>query len=218
MKPYVKAIALTAVISVLPAPSLATDPSPVVRPVGMMRWQERIFRNSTQYRSVVLNDELVLRGEADDSASALYQVQRINLTETPYMHWRWRVEKTLGQDIDERSKRGDDYAARIYVIRDGGLTFWRAKSINYVWSSNIPAGTHWANPYGGENVHMWALDSGDAKVGAWSTHVRDIRADWLEAFGEDIRSLDGIALMVDTDNSGLTARSWFTDIHFSSAP
>ncbi|MES3008673.1 MAG: DUF3047 domain-containing protein [Pseudomonadota bacterium] len=218
MKPYVKAIALSAAVMAVPAPAFATDAEPMVRPVDMMRWQERIFRNSTVYRSVVLDGERVLRGEADDSASALYQTQRINLTETPYLHWRWRVERTLGSEIDERSKNGDDYAARVYVIRDGGLTFWRPKSISYVWSSNIPAGTHWANPYGGENVHMWALDSGNAKAGEWSSHVRDIRADWLEAFGEDIRSLDGLAVMVDTDNSGLTSRSWFADILFSSKP
>jgi hypothetical protein len=218
MKPYVKAIALTVAVLALPAPSSASEAAPIVRPVDMLRWQERIFRNSTVYRSVVLDGEQVLRGEAKDSASALYQTQRINLDETPYMHWRWRVERTLSSEIDERSKDGDDYAARVYVIRDGGLNFWRPKSINYVGSSSIPAGTHWANPYAAENVHMWALDSGDAKAGEWSSHSRDIRADWREAFGVDIQSLDGLAVMVDTDNSGLSARAWFADILFSNAP
>ena len=218
MKPYVKDIALTVAVLALPAPSSASEAAPIVRPVDMLRWQERIFRNSTVYRSVVLDGEQVLRGEANDSASALYQTQRINLDETPYMHWRWRVERTLSSEIDERSKDGDDYAARVYVIRDGGLNFWRPKSINYVGSSSIPAGTHWANPYAAENVHMWALDSGDAKAGEWSSHSRDIRADWREAFGVDIQSLDGLAVMVDTDNSGLSARAWFADILFSNAP
>lgn len=217
MKHPAKAIALTALI-LTGLPAAATDPLPVERRIDMLRWQERIFKNSTTYRSVMLNQERVLRAEADGTASALYQTIKVNLNETPYLHWRWRIERTFGPDIDERSQQGDDYAARVYLIRNGGLAFWRTKAINYVWSSGNPAGTHWDNPYAGGNVQMWAMNSGDDEAGDWHSHTRDIRADWREAFGEDIDSLDGLAVMTDSDNTGMMVRAWYADIRFSASP
>lgn len=188
------------------------------RPVDMMRWQERIFKDSTTYRSVVLAGERVLRAESENSASALYQSRHIDLQQTPYLHWRWMIEKSLGDAIDEHTKAGDDYPARIYVIRNGGLAFWRTKAINYVWSSGRPADTRWDNPFAGPNVQMWALDSGDQNAGEWQEHIRNIRDDWFEAFGEDINTLDGLALMTDTDNTRRSLRAWYADIVFSSNP
>ncbi len=217
MKHPAKAITLAALI-LTGLPAAATDPSPIERRIDMLRWQERIFKNSTTYRSVMLNQERVLRAEADGSASALYQTLNIDLNETPYLHWRWRIERTFGSDIDERSHDGDDYPVRVYLIRNGGLAFWRTKAINYVWSSGNPAGTHWDNPYAGRSVQMWAVNSGDADVGEWLSHTRDIRADWRAAFGEEIDSLDGLAVMTDSDNTGIIMRAWYADIRFSSSP
>jgi hypothetical protein len=119
---------------------------------------------------------------------------------------------------DELTKAGDDYQTRVYVVRRNGWAFWRTKAINYVWSGSQPSGSRWPNPFAGEAVQMWALDSGMAQAGQWQTHVRDIRADWFAAFGERIDSLDGLALMTDTDNAGGTANSWYADIHFSASP
>ena len=225
MKKLIKAIALSGTIITVPVPVMlkasAAESAPdsgYSRAVNMMRWQERIFKNSTTYRSVVLDGERVLRGEANGSASALYQNHNINLRRTPYIHWRWRIEDTLDLGLNEREKDGDDYVTRLYVVRNGGLAFWRTKAIIYVWSNNQPVGTTWENPYAGPEVRMWAVDSGSEHVGQWRSHARDIRADWLAAFGEEIDSIDGLALMTDTDNSGLFARAWYADIHFSSEP
>jgi hypothetical protein len=41
--------------------------------------------------------------------------------------------------LDGRTQAGDDYAARIYVIHDGGLFAWRTRAINYVWANSQPA-------------------------------------------------------------------------------
>lgn len=225
MKKLIKAIALSGTLIILQttlaftalAAESANDTG-YSRAVNMMRWQERIFKNSTVYRSVILDGERVLRGEADGSASALYQNHDIDLRRTPYIHWRWRAESALPPGPSERQKEGDDYVTRLYVVRNGGLAFWRTKAIIYVWSNSQPVGTTWDNPYAGPEVRMWAVDTGTEHVGQWREHVRDIRADWFHAFGEQINSVDGLALMTDTDNSGLFARAWYADIRFSSQP
>lgn len=184
----------------------------------MLSWDSRSFEGTTEYSAVNLEGETVLQAVANDSASALYRSQRVDLTQTPYLHWRWRIEQNQALDKDERSKSGDDYRVRVYVVRRNGWAFWRTQAINYVWSNAQPSDSRWPNPFAGEAVQMWALDSGLTKAGQWQTHVRDIREDWFTAFGERIESLDGLALMTDTDNAGGSARSWYADIHFSASP
>lgn len=182
---------------------------------GTNGWEERQFSGETRYDVVQLGERTVVEAVADASASALYREIEIDLKSTPYLHWTWRIEAPLGADTDERSKAGDDYPARLYVVRDGGLAFWRTRALNYVWSSAQPVGTRWDNAYAGGNARMWALDSGPEKAGEWVSHVRDVRADWLAAFGEDIDTLDGVALMTDTDDTGGVARAWYAEIRFS---
>ena len=181
----------------------------------LMTWEVRSFLGMTQYAMVTLDSESVLQADADASASALYREQSIDLDDTPYLHWRWRTDSTLGTNIDETRKSGDDYVARLYVVRSGGFAFWRTKALNYVWASNQATGSRWDNPFAGDNVQMLAVDSGSAHIGQWRHHVRDVKADWLAAFGESIDNLDGIAIMTDTDNSGAQARSWYADVRFS---
>lgn len=185
---------------------------------GPGAWQEREFNGRTEYRLVTLGGEQVLEARADGTASAKYRELEIDLDETPYLHWRWRIESTLGPEIDELSKSGDDYPARIYVVRRGGLAFWRTRALNYVWSSAQPEGARWPNAYAGESVQIVAVNSGDQQAGEWVSHSRDLRADWREAFGEEIDSLDGIALMTDTDDTGGTARAWYGEIRLSGSP
>ena len=212
---FSKAIAITVlVLLALCIPSVSNFAQ---EPVAMLSWDSRSFKGTTEYNAVTLEGETVLQAIATDSASALYRTQQIDLTKTPYLHWRWRIEQSQAIDKDERSKSGDDYRARVYVVRRNGWAFWRTKAINYVWSSAQPSGSRWPNPFAGEAVQMWALDSGMARAGQWRTHVRDIREDWFAAFGERIENLDGLALMTDTDNAGGSARSWYADIHFSAS-
>lgn len=181
---------------------------------GLDSWAEREFAGATDYRIVEVDGERVLQARAEGTASALYLETEIDLEKTPWLHWRWRIADTLSADIDEKLKAGDDYPARVYVVRSGGLAFWRTRTINYIWSSNNPVGERWDNAFAGRNARMWPLDSGNARAGSWVHHARDIRADWLTAFGEEIDSLDGIAIMTDGDNTGSTLMAWYADIRF----
>lgn len=216
MKPLSKAIA-SAFLGLFTHEVLAQD-TPVVHAIDMLHWQERIFSTTTEYRGVLLDGERVVRARADDSASALYQRRRIDLDRTPYLQWRWRIERTLGPGINERTAQGDDFPARIYVVRNGGLSFWRARVLNYVWSNSQPVGAQWSSPLAGFDTQMIAVDTGDQGAGQWQLHSRDIRADWLAAFGEELDRIDAVAIMTDTDNTGAALQAWYADIVFSAQP
>ncbi len=207
--------ALLLMLALFPLLSLATDTRLMTDfSTALNDWAERSFAGNTTYSIVTLDGKEVLQAEASGTASALYRETRIDLQQTPFLQWSWRIENTFGPAINEQSKPGDDYPARIYVVRRGGLAFWRTKTINYVWSSSSPANQRWDNAYAGKNAQMWALNSGDNQAGEWITHTRDIRADWREAFGENIDSLDGIAVMTDADDSGASVRSWYAGLSF----
>jgi hypothetical protein len=181
---------------------------------GLSGWAEKSFQGQTQYTIVERNGDKVLLADSNNSASALYKEIRIDLEKTPYLNWSWLVVKHLG-DINERQKEGDDYPARVYVIISGGVFFWKTRAINYVWSSNQPEGSSWPNAYTA-NARMIALESGSAFLGQWRTEKRNIRADLRRQFGEDLRYIDGIAVMSDTDNSHGQALSYYRNLFFSS--
>ena len=166
---------------------------------GLSGWSEKSFYGQTQYAIVEHNGDKVLLADSKNAASALYKKTRIDLEQTPYLNWQWLVTRHLG-DIKEQQRGGDDYPARVYVVISGGLFFWKTRAINYVWSSNQPRGRIWPNAYT-DNVRMIALESGSDFLGQWRTEKRNIRADLRQQFGEDLRYIDGIAVMSDTDNS-----------------
>lgn len=178
-------------------------------------WRERSFSGHTDY-TLTDNDNHapVLKAIAQGSASAFYRQGRIDLDATPCLSWRWRIKETAPDNLDERSKSGDDYAARVYVIKRGGLAFWRARTINYVWSASQPVDEHWPNAYAGDNARMWALNSGNGKAGDWVSHRRDIQRDWQQAFAESIDHLNGVAIMTDGDDSNSVLHAEYADLRF----
>ena len=176
-------------------------------------WQEKQFEGETDYQPVVIDGTEALKAHSMSSASGLYREQRIDLHKTPYLNWRWRVDRPLA-GLDERTKRGDDYAARVYVVIDGGLRFWKTRALNYVWSSNMAPESSWNNAFAGPNVRMLALRNNSNPTAEWFTEKRNILADLRHQFGDQIRYVDAIAIMTDTDNSMGEAVSYYSDIYF----
>lgn len=188
-------------------------------------WKEKSFKENSQYDFVpsetIYSNNVknsfqrgkVLRARTQGQASGLFKEMVIDLNETPYLNWSWQVQN-LFQGNDERSKAGDDYPARIYVLVSGGLFFWKTRAINYVWSSNQSVNSEWPNAYTG-NARMVAVRAGDKEVGQWVRERRNVREDLKRLFGDDISQIDAVAVMIDGDNTGQSATAYFGDIFFS---
>lgn len=181
---------------------------------GLANWEEKSFRGNTSYKIVQLDGEYVLQADSRASASGMYKNISINLQDYPYMNWRWRIENRIDSG-DERSKSGDDYAARIYVLIDGGLLFWKNKALSYVWANQVGKDTVWNNAYAGKSVKMFSLRSAEDATSRWVTEKRNIFEDLKKVFGVEINHIDAIAIMTDTDDSGTMAKSYYADIKFS---
>lgn len=182
-------------------------------PNQIMTWPTRSFAGETRYAIVEKSGQRVLQAQASGQASARYLERDIDLNATPYLHWCWQVS-AIYPGLDETTKAGDDYPARVYVARKTGLLPWQVESVNYVWASQQPQGAHWPNAFT-DRAQLLALQSGEQAVGQWKAEVRDIRADYQALFGSTPDEINGIALMSDGDNAGGSASAWFTHLGFS---
>lgn len=177
-------------------------------------WQHKSFQGETQYRLQTLDGVTVLTADSHTAASGLFKQQVIDLDQTPFLNWSWRIGKRLS-GLNEQSKIGDDYAARIYVVVKGGLAFWQTRAINYVWAGNTKKDSVWPNAFAGDHAMMLALRGPEAPLNVWQTEKRDIRADFKRLLGQNIQSIDAVAIMTDTDNSGDQVFAAYGDIWFS---
>ena len=177
-------------------------------------WEAKEFSGKTQYQIAAEGNTKVLKASSNSSASGLGKKIKIDLNKTPVMNWSWRIDKKLGK-LNEQSKQGDDYAARVYVIVDGGILPWNTKALNYVWSSNQARGATWGNAFLPKNAKMTAVRGSQDKVGGWVREKRNVRADFKRIFGKDITEIDGVAIMTDTDNGKGRATAAYGDIFFS---
>jgi hypothetical protein len=201
------------------APTLAVAQQAPDVPVGrfsagdLQGWESRAFKGQTQYRIVTDGGTRVLSARTNGGASGRFRKIKIDLTRTPFINFSWKVSGVY-KGINEAAKAGDDFPARVYVVRERGLMGMNTVALNYVWSSARPVGAMWASPYTSQ-VKLIALNSGADKAGAWSKHKRNVREDLRRAFGEDITEIDAVALMSDSDDFGGAAEAFYGDIWFS---
>ncbi|MCC5884917.1 MAG: DUF3047 domain-containing protein [Gammaproteobacteria bacterium] len=181
---------------------------------GLSGWQVQRFADETDYRVVEQAGCPALHAKARGTASGWYREVDVDLEATPVLEWSWLVEEPLVSP-DPRSRAGDDYAARVYVVFPHRFAFWRTTTLNYVWADgNVEPGSHWPNPYT-SNAHMLALRSGPAA--GWVTEARDVRADYERLFGRPPPAgRMAVAIMTDADDTNSRAEAWYGDLRFRS--
>ena len=155
-----------------------------------------------------------IKAEAEGVGSGLGREIEIDLNKTPFINITWKVEKDLS-GIIENSKKGHDYAARVFVIKKTGATALSNRALNYVFSSNNDIDQNWFSPYTKKSVD-YILSTTKQHLNEWVTVKVNIKEHFKKFHNLDVDNLDGIALMTDTDNSELLAISYYQNIFFSS--
>ena len=180
-----------------------------------VEWLPEKFVNETLYSISMVDGEMALKAVSQSSASGLIRKIRIDIEKFPFLNWRWRIENKLPGSFDETQKSGDDYAARIYVVVSGGIAIWNTRALNYVWAKNSPKGATWPNAFAKNNAVMAALRSSEAAISKWHTEKRNVREDFFNLFGKNVRFIDAVVLMTDTDNTQKEVTAYYGDIYFS---
>ena len=155
-----------------------------------------------------------LKAVAENAASGVGKEIKINLDKTPFINITWKIEKDL-KGIKENTKKGHDFAARVFVIKKTGATPLSNRAINYVFSSNSNVGETWPSPYTKKSIDS-VLASTKSNLNEWVTVKANVKEDFKKFHDLEVKELSGIAIMADTDNSKLTAVSYYQNIFFSS--
>ena len=212
------------------------DSEPQLPELTSPAWKPFTFGNIEKHTvySVVAEDPGWLRAESDCAASArMIPLANVDLAKTPVLHWRWRVDRALAIRA-ERTKPGDDFAARVYVMfrfepdkasflqrlrhRVGSAAYdveAPGTALSLVWSSREPEGAHWKSPYGDESAMLVVAGGTKRETGTWYRESLNIASAYRASFATDPPPLLALAVMTDADNSCGKATAGFADFHFS---
>ena len=155
-----------------------------------------------------------IRSESENTASGLGKEIKVNLSKTPFLNITWKVEKDLS-GIIENSKKGHDYAARVFVIKKTGATPLSNRAMNYVFSSNNEIDTNHPSPYTKKSID-YVLSTTNENLDEWVTVKVNVKDHFKKFHDLDVNDIEGIAIMTDTDNSKKTAIAYYQNIYFSS--
>ena len=154
-----------------------------------------------------------LKAIADNAASGLGKEVRIDLNKTPFINITWKIEKDL-PGIKENTKKGHDFAARVFAVKKTGATPLSNRAINYVFSSNNKIGFNSPSPYTKKSIDN-VLSSTQNNLNEWITVKANVKEDFKKFHDLDVNTLDGLAIMSDTDNSKMKAVAYYQNIYFS---
>ena len=151
---------------------------------------------------------------ADNAASGLGKEIKIDLNKTPFINITWKIEQDL-KGVKEKTKKGHDFAARVFAIKKTGATPLSNRAINYVFSSNSEIGKSWPSPFTKKSIDN-VLSTTKENMNVWVTVKANVKKDFKKFHDLDVNEINGIAIMTDTDNSKLTAITYYQNIFFSS--
>jgi hypothetical protein len=216
------------------APLVAPFSASKLGPAPQAPWVPFIIgaqKTPTDYDIVEDDGKRVLHAKAVAAASAITAPVKFDITAAPIMEWRWKVSGLI-IDADNAVASKEDSPARVILAFDGDKSklsaFDRSKGIlaksvtgrdspyaelMYIWSSKAPVGTVIANPHT-KRVQMVVASTGSAGVGKWQTLSRNVREDFIRAFGEEPGMLTDVGVLTDTDNTSATVEAWYGDIRF----
>ena len=155
-----------------------------------------------------------LKAVSNNAASGLGKEIKIDLNNTPFLNITWKVEKGLS-GINERTKKGHDYAARLFVVKKTGATPLSNRAMNYVFSSNEDVDVFHPSPYTKKSID-YVLATTKEHINEWVTVKVNVKDHFKKFHNIDLDEINGVAIMADTDNSKLSSVAYYQNIYFSS--
>lgn len=206
-------------------------------PASPSDWETFVFpgKRFEPFEPVVVLEREALRVKAQSSVSILRQRFDPVLARVGRLSFSWRVD-ALPEKADLSQASQADSPVRVVLAFEGDRQRWHQKvhrlsemsrlftgeelpyaTLVYVWSVADAPGRVVLNPRT-DRIRKIVLDSGTESLGQWRHHVRDVRADFLLAFGEEPGPLRTVALMTDTDNTQSRLTAWYGPLKLEGVP
>lgn len=199
-------------------------------------WQHQSFpsKRNTIYRAETKHGREAVRAQSERAMSVMRKALRVEPADLGHVHFSWLTQEQIPHS-DMSLRDGDDAVLRVVLTFEGDRSRFSLKnqmlselaisltgeplpyaSLMYVWCNQRKAGEVIINPRT-DRIRKLVVESGAANLGKWLDYERDIRADFMKAFGEEPGALIGMALMTDTDNTQSKATAWYGPISFKPA-
>jgi hypothetical protein len=189
-------------------------------------WREVLLPKQTlpktRFDIVDIDGTRALRIDSPGSYGNLVHELAIPAAGVPMLSWRWRLDRAI-DGADLRHKAGDDAALKVCVLFEHALERvpfverqqlrlarflsgepLPAATLCYVWSPLLTAGSVLPNAYT-RRLRWWVLQGQGSPLGEWRSESRDLRADFLRAFGDEATELPRISAVLvgaDADSRG----------------
>jgi Protein of unknown function (DUF3047) len=208
-------------------PAAANAPDGLSAPV-QVQWQHRTFpgKKPGRYEVVSVDGRAVVASESDASASMLRQTVRVEASQLSSVKFSWKVPALI-DGADMRSGDKSDSPARVVLAFEGDRSKFSARdamlaelalsltgepmpyaTLMYVWTGDGDVDSVLKSART-DRIRKLVVEAGPSRLGQWLEYERDVRADFVKAFGEEPGALVGVGIMSDTDNTRGQARAWF---------
>ena len=202
------------------APGLMPGPAPA--------WHHHKLpgKQVNQFTPVFVDGRDAMLVQSDTSASLLRQRVHIPAQKLGNVKFSWKVPALIA-NADMAFRDTDDSPVRIVLAFEGDRSRFSNKNallselshtltgeplpfatLMYVWCNTRPPGSVILNPRT-DRIRKIVVESGAKNLNQWLDYERNIRADYVKAFGEPPGALVGIGIMTDTDNTHSTASAWY---------
>ncbi len=210
-----------------PFPSDSEQPAPPWQVQGLPN-QTKPF---TRFAVVDVDGRRALRVQAEESYGNLVHALA-GVKPGLKLAWRWRVEKLIDA-ANLYEKTGDDVALKVCVFFDQPLESipfverqllrmarsqasqpLPAATVCYVWDNALPPGTLLPSAFT-RRLRYIVLQSGAQRLRQWVEERRDIGADFMRLFGDEVSALPpliGVAVGADADNTRSRSLGFVSDL------
>ena len=186
-------------------------PSP---PAGKLPdgWAVKVNHGTPEIATGSGPDGAFVQLRSHKSSFSLERGTDVDLTQYPYLSWRWKVgELPLGGDF--RKAATDDQAAQVLVA------FQDRRVLTYIWDTTAPKGIM-ASSSSIPLVLIFAVvcESGPDQLNRWLSESRNLAEDFEHAYGKQPPHVKGIRLQINSQHTGTAAESEFAEVTFRSTP
>jgi hypothetical protein len=212
MKPTVVVVAAAALLSLVVLSLLPASPSSAqgdcvaledfkVSQVGEFPagWRVRKDAGREVYRVAEDGGLRFLRAVSQGlGIQAARETKGWDLAARPVLAWSWRPRK-FPQGADEREGGRNDSVLSVYMLVEHSRVRG-PKAVKYVWSEQVPVGTHLTSNSGLTQVRV--LRTGPPSGDGWTEERANVLEDFQRYFDEkDVPQPAGIAVLTDSDDT-----------------
>jgi hypothetical protein len=186
-------------------------------PADLKGWEKKVPPSGGSLQVVQDEGRQVIRLRTESASLSLDRKVAVNLKETPFLEWEWKVT-ALPTNGNFTTSRTDDQAGQLLITFPRGL-LERRKVVAYLWDTTAAKGTMADAPAPiFLNIKAVIVESGSGEpAGKWVSERRNLLSDCKALFGSVPDRAVGIRIQANSQHTRSEAEAFWRSIRFTSS-